>query len=496
MRAIDKSFGATRALADVDLEVLPGEVHALIGENGAGKSTLMKVLSGAISSDAGEMLLDGAAYRPSSPADGRRRGIAMIYQELSLAPHLSTLENIVLGVEPARGLLLDRKEARRRASDALRQVGRADIPLDLPTRKLAPAEQQLVEIARSVAIGCNLFVFDEPTSSLSQADTQHLFSFIAKLREEGHSVIYISHVLEEVKEISDRFTVLRDGRVVGSGQTQGVALDEVVEMMVGRTVKELYLRSEREPGEVLLSTTDLASVELLSSASLSLRRGEVLGVAGLIGAGRTQLMRSIFGLDPITAGEVTVAGISGRCTTHVRWKQGVGMVSEDRKNEGLALELSVSDNLCLPGLARLGRMGWFTPSAQHDATQTWIERLGIRCRSPRQRVVQLSGGNQQKVALARLLYTDVDLLLLDEPTRGVDVGSKADIYRLLDKLARGTGERPPKAVLLVSSHLPELLGTCDRIAVMWRGELGRARPVSELDEHRIMLAATGAGGTL
>jgi len=482
MTDVHKRFGATVALDGVDLEVSSGEVLALVGENGAGKSTLMKVLSGAHAPDRGEMFLDGKPYRPRGPLDARRAGVAMIYQELSLARHLSVMENIVLGMEPTIGPLLDRRRIRRTAAEALATLGRDDIAPETPVARLSVAEQQLVEIGRAVAIGCRVLVLDEPTSSLTRSDIGRLFDLVRRLRSSGHAIVYISHFLEEVKEISDRYTVLRDGRSVGGGPTRGADTGRIISMMVGRQVEDLYPRSARTPGEALLDVSDLAGNPKPGRASLTLRRGEVLGIAGLVGAGRTELLRTIFGLGTVRAGTVRVAAYTGPASPGRRWAQGVGMVSEDRKAEGLALALSIADNLTLSSLPPVA-----SPKAQARASRAWADRLSIRCRSPRQPVGDLSGGNQQKVALARLLHHDVDVLLLDEPTRGIDVGSKAQIYRAIDDLARRG-----KAVLMVSSYLPELLGVCDRVAVMCRGVLGPARPVAEVTEHQVMLEATGA----
>lgn len=494
MLGVGQRFGPTQALCDVGLEVRSGEVLALVGENGAGKSTLMKVLSGALVPDQGTMELDGAPYRPQSPADGRQAGVAMIYQELSLAPHLSVAENILLGVEPKRGPLVDWPELRKRARAALAEVGRADLPLDAPAGRLSIAEQQLVEIARSVALKCRVLVLDEPTSSLAQQDVARLFALIRRLRERGVAIIYISHFLEEVKALGDRFTVLRDGKVSGGGVVRETEPAAIVSMMVGRQVDDLYPRNPRTPGETVMRVHNLAGQWKPTDASLELRRGEVVGVAGIVGAGRTEFLRAIMGLDPIRCGEVRVGGVDGWQAPNARWRHGMGLVSEDRKVEGLALDLSIAENITLPRMRGLGPSRFVTPGGQDRASEPLVERLAIKCRSPRQPVGALSGGNQQKVAIARLLHADCDLLLLDEPTRGIDVGSKAQIYRLIDQLAAGdpaTG-RKPRAVLVVSSYLPELLGICDRIAVMYRGKLGDCRPVEELDEHRIMLAATGA----
>ncbi len=493
MAGVAKRFGATQALAGVDLHVRGGEVHALVGENGAGKSTLMKVLSGAIVPDAGEMLLDGERYRPLSPADGRREGVAMIYQELSLAPHLSVAENISLGAEPTRGLFVEWRQLREGAAAALAEIGRPDLDLDVACGQLSVGEQQLVEIARSVAVGCRVLVLDEPTSTLPKEDVQKLFALIRRLRDRGVAIVYISHYLQEIKEICKQFTVLRDGRPSGSGEVASTPSADIARMMIGRQPEECYRHNGRVAGDVVLSVQCLAGPTKLVNASFELRRGEVAGIAGVVGAGRTELLRALFGLDPIQSGQIRVAALEGWQPPNVRWRQRVGLVSEDRKEEGLALDLSVAENITLPKLDGLGPCSWVSSRSQDRASEPLIRRLSIKCTSPRQSVSALSGGNQQKVALARLLHADVDLLFLDEPTRGIDIGSKVEIYRVIDQLAVGDPiqNRPPKAVLVVSSYLPELLGLCDRIAVMCRGRLGEFRPTMELDEHRIILAATG-----
>ena len=494
MQGVRKRFGATVALGGVDLTVAAGQVLALVGENGAGKSTLMKVLSGAHQPDEGRMWLDGVEYRPRNPLDARRAGVAMIYQELSLAKHLSVAENILLGVEPGTGPFMDRATARRTAADAMRQLGRPDIPADVPVGRLSIAAQQLVEIGRAIAVGCRVLVLDEPTSSLTSHDIELLFDLVKRLKGQGISVIYISHFLEEVKKISDAYTVLRDGRTVGGGSTADAPTKKMISMMVGRDVADLYPRSRRSPGEELLRIEGVSGRTKPQSASLSLHRGEVVGIAGLVGAGRTELLRTLFGLDPIRSGEIRVGAFSGSAGPRRRWEQGMGMVSEDRKTEGLALGMSIADNMTLSQLDRFGPGGLVFPGRQSAAAGRWVDRLSIKCRTSRQAVGDLSGGNQQKVAIGRLLHHDVDLLLLDEPTRGIDVGSKAQIYKLIDELATGEASsgREPKAILMVSSYLPELLGTCDRIAVMCRGKLGPARPVADTNEHQIMLEATGA----
>jgi ribose transport system ATP-binding protein len=435
-----------------------------VGQNGAGKSTLMAVLAGALQPDAGKMTLDGGSYAPKDPFEARRAGVAMIYQELSLAPHLSVMENIALGIEPSRFGLVDRAQVRKTALAALNQLGHPEIAPEAPVSGLSPAAQQLVEIARALAMQCRVLVLDEPTSSLGFDDVRTLFELIARLKQQGLAIVYISHFLEEVKRVSDRFAVLRDGRHVGEGETAATPTGQIVSLMVGRALEELYPHSARTRGEPVLQVD-----------RLTLHRGEILGIAGLLGAGRTRLLRRLFGLAP------------GTVTPRQRWQQQMGMLSEDRTGEGLALGLSIADNLTLTKLRELGPGFFVVPSRQAAATERWIGSLGIRAVGPWQAIASLSGGNQQKVAFARLLHHDVDVLLLDEPTRGIDVGSKAQIYKLMDELVS-----QQKAVLLVSSYFPELLGLCDRIAVMSRGRLGEARLASEWTEHALVMEAAGA----
>lgn len=485
MNGIRKSFGATIALAGVDLNAAAGEVLALVGENGAGKSTLMKTLSGAYKADAGEMFLEGQPYHPANPHAARHAGVCMIYQELSLAPHLSVEENILLGIEPRRFGIMDWKTVRKRAADALAELGHKDIDPRAITGSLSIARQQMVEIARAIASGCKVLVLDEPTSSLAAKDIERLFHLIRTLKDRGCAVIYISHILEEVREISQRVTVLRDGKSVGGGATSDLSDSEIVKLMAGRDVEELYPRTHRQRSEPIMSLENLSGKTLPRDASLVLHRGEVFGIAGLIGSGRTELLRAIFGLDPVAAGAIKVEQISGPASPAVRWNQAVGMVSEDRKREGLALNLSIEDNLVLSQLRGLGPPGFVLPRKVRRTAREWIQKSRVKCRETGDSINTLSGGNQQKVAIARLLHHDCDVLLLDEPTRGIDVGAKAEIYRTIDDLAR-----QGKAVLMVSSYLPELLGVCDRIAVMSRGRLGPAHPVGEVDELSLMTEAT------
>jgi ribose transport system ATP-binding protein len=489
---IVKRFGATTALDGVDLTVGPGEVHALIGENGAGKSTLMNIIAGAASADGGQMRLDDVAYAPASPHDARRCGIALIHQELSLCPHLTVAENITLGMEPSRWGWIDRVTGRRRAMELLDRFGRADIPADRPVGRLPLAARQVVEICRALAANARVLLMDEPTSSFQRDDTERLFALVRELASDGMAILYISHFLEEVREIAGRYTVLRDGRTVAAGAIAETSDEELIARMVGRSVTALF--PERSPatehsGEVVLSVSDLAAPGV-THASLELRRGEVLGIGGLIGSGRTELVRALFGLAPVTSGRITLRGESlGVCgaTPTDRLEQGFGYVSEDRKGEGLALPLSVADNLTATRLSACTMgWGWLDLGRQNRVARHWMKALSIRARSPAQRTLALSGGNQQKVAVGRLLNQDATVLLLDEPTRGIDIGSREQVYGVIARCAA-----EGKAVLLVSSYLPELFGVCDRIAVMRRGRLLPARPVAEWTPESVMAAAVG-----
>jgi ribose transport system ATP-binding protein len=491
MQAIHKRFGSTQALRGVSLEVAAGEVHALNGENGAGKSTLMKVLSGAERPDAGAMFLDGRPYQPTGPQGARLSGVAMIYQELALAPHLDVETNVMLGLEERRWGFVRRRLHRQRVRDALALLQHPEIRPETSVYRLSPGASQLVEVARALVVDARVIVFDEPTSSLTRHDTEHLFALIERLKGRGVSIIYISHFLEEVQRVAGRYTILRDGQTVTTGAVTGTPLESIIEQMVGRSLSELYPHVPHEMGPPVLRLRGLVgqASRLPAGVDLTLHRGEILGIFGLVGAGRTETLRVLFGLEPASAGEVE---IKGRPSPHAapgrRILEGVGLLSEDRKQEGLALSQTVADNLTYSWLRPYARAGWLRLGLRRGAVRAWLDRLRVRCRGPEQKVVELSGGNQQKVALARLLHQQADILLLDEPTRGVDVGSKAEIYRLVGELAR-----QGKSVLFVSSYLPELLGVCDRLAVMARGRLSASRPVAEWTAEQIMTFATGGG---
>ena len=490
MRQIAKRFGHTVALSNVTLDVAGGEVHALVGENGAGKSTLMKILAGAEPADAGTIELNGHAFSPAGPLDSLNAGIAMIYQEFNLAPHLSVGANMLLGREPTvGGFLFDELlggTMRRRCRATLDRLGVA-VPLDRRVGSLGVADQQMVEIARALLSGARLIIMDEPTSALAAHEVRRLFDLIRQLRSEGISIVYISHFLEEVEELADRLTVLRDGRTVGTGPVAEWPRKRIIEAMVGRHVEEMYPRIEHKIGEPLLHVQALKGRALPRRAEFTLHRGEILGIAGLVGAGRTETLRTLFGLDPVRGGDATLNGIRITRFSPEDWNaRGVGLLSEDRKGEGLAQNLPCSANITLPALGRAAKWGWIFRPRERRAAGDLARTLNIKWADPSQPVSGLSGGNQQKVAMARLLYTDADVLLLDEPTRGIDVGAKVDLYRAVGELARRG-----KAVVMVSSYLPELFGVCDRIAVMSRGVLSAPYPVEELTPEKVMHLAVG-----
>lgn len=491
LRGITKRFGATVALGGVELSVQPGEVHALIGENGAGKSTLLNIIAGGLRPDEGEISLFGRPYAPSSTLEARRSGIALIHQELSLCPHLTVAENIVLGAESSRWGVVDREACHRRSMDLLEHFSHPEIRCDRPVGELPVAAQQVVEICRALSAQAGVVLMDEPTSSLPRADVERLFTLIRQLRANGMAVVYISHFLEEVREIADRYTILRDGRSVDTGEIRDVSDEHIVRQMVGRSMEGLFpTRARRDPGEVLLEVRDLSAPPATRRASFELRRGEILGIAGLMGSGRTEMVRALFGLGGAKEGSIRIGrleelargGNPGR-----RLAQGIGYLSEDRKQEGLALPLSVADNLTMTrmgGVSRLG--GWIDSRLQQDTAAGWIRTMAIRARSPMQRVRTLSGGNQQKVVLGRLLHQRADVLLLDEPTRGIDIGSKATVYEAIASAAD-----QGKAVLMISSYLPELFGMCDRLAVMSRGILSPSRPIAEWTPESVLATAIG-----
>jgi ribose transport system ATP-binding protein len=436
--------------------------------------------------DAGHLEVAGAPYAPRSPRDARAAGIALIHQELSLFPHLTVAENLLMGDEPARGPLFDRERALATTRQVLAEFGHEELRPDAVVGRLPIGARQVVEICRAMAQRARVVLMDEPTSSLPRGDVDRLFALVKRLAATGVAVVYISHFLEETRAVASAYTVLRDGRTVGTGPLASVANEQLIALMVGRTVSELFpARRAAPPGEVVLQVDGLAAPGV-RDASLALRRGEVLGIFGLMGSGRTEMVRALFGLARPRAGAVRVHARERRLLDPParRLAAGVGYLSEDRKGEGLALPLSIADNVTLTRLGSCARGGILDPRAQREqATERALE-LDVRMRDAGQPVRTLSGGNQQKVALARIVHQQADVLLLDEPTRGIDVASKAQVYEAVARAAAAG-----RAVLMVSSYLPELLGVCDRVAVMCRGRLGPARAVSEWTPESMLEAA-------
>lgn len=489
---VSKRFGPTVALDEVNLRLQQGEVHALIGENGAGKSTLMNLLAGLLQPDAGQMEVAGQPYAPVNPVEARSRGIVLIHQELSLFSHLTVAENIMMGIEPSRLGLLNTGDLRARTAEVLNAFHHPEIKPETCVSNLSIAARQIVEVCRALAARARFILMDEPTSSLQRDDVDHLFGLIRKFRTQGITVIYISHFLEEVREIADNFTVLRDGRSVATGELKSVSDDQLIAHMVGRPMQNLFpprAPAAERTGETLLEVSGLSAPAGLKEANLELRRGEILGVSGLMGSGRTQLVRTILGLEKVHSGSIKLkdkpaSAREGKQTLGLFQK--LGYLSEDRKGEGLAITLSIADNVTMTRLSSCSRWGWLSLSRQRRQAEAATESLGVRAHDVQQPVSTLSGGNQQKVSLARLLHQDAGILLLDEPTRGIDIGSKAQIYKTIAECAdKG------KAVLMISSYLPELFGMCDRLAVMSRGRLSPARPIAEWTPESVMQAAIG-----
>lgn len=484
MDSIAKRFGATHALRNVSLDAFGGETLALIGENGAGKSTLMKVLSGAHSPDSGSLMLNGRPYRPTKPIDARRAGVAMIYQELNLARDLSIEDNIMLGCERNRFGFVQTGQQREKVREALSLLGHADLSPQKSVGTLSIGMQQVVEIARAIVSNARVMIFDEPTSSLSKQDVQHLFAIIRRLQEQGLAIIYISHFLEEIREIASRYVVLRDGQTAGSGTLAETSDEQIVSLMVGRSVANLFPTVPHSMGDPALSIDHLTGAKMPSNLRLQLRKGEILGLFGLIGAGRTETLRCLFGLDRVRRGHVELNGRSPSYRPKARIAAGFGLVSEDRKGEGLAQQLSIADNMTLSAIYRYSFGGLLKLTSRRVAVDSWMKRLSIKARHSEQPIGQLSGGNQQKVAIARVLHQDASILLLDEPTRGIDVGTKAEIYRLIGELAA-----QGKSIIFVSSYLPELLAVCDTVGVMARGKLREVRRASDWTENEVLSVA-------
>jgi rhamnose transport system ATP-binding protein len=485
LKGIQKRFGGVVALRAGSLAVNAGEVHLLLGENGAGKSTMMKIVAGMIQRDAGEMLWQGRSVNFRRPMEAAAVGIAMVHQESQLAPHLSVAENLFLGRE--QRLPLGWVNRRRMQEQAARLIEQHGFPLqaDWHVERLSPAGKQLVEICRAIQHGSSLLIFDEPTSALSESETGEVFRIVRTLRERGMGVIYITHRLEELRAVGDRVTILRDGDTVHTSELAGLTTERIIHYMVGREVTAIYQRDSLPPGEARLTVEHLNRAPLLKDLSFTLHAGEIVGVAGLVGAGRTELCRALFGLDHIDSGRVLVDGKPSRvdspCTAV---RAGIALIPEDRQKHGLATGLSIGYNMSLAGLDKYSRFGFLNHASEGKAVTDFSARLKVRADSSKQLAGQLSGGNQQKVVIAKWLLRDARVFLFDEPTRGIDVGAKVEVFELMDRLARGGA-----AILMVSSELSELLQVADRILVMRQGRITAELPGRTTQEEIMRYAA-------
>lgn len=487
MEHIRKIFPGVIALDDVQFELCQGKVHILLGENGAGKSTLMKILSGAYQKTAGRILLEGADIEIKSPGHAQAMGISIIYQELNLVPYLSAGENIFLGREPTiiPGVV-DFGKLYVKAQMLLDGLG-VEINAKTPVAELGIAQQQMVEVAKALSLDARILIMDEPTSSLTEQEIGQLFAAIRKLRDKGVAIVYISHRMEELFEIGDRVTVLRDGRYIGTHEISEISKDELIQMMVGRQLTQQYPKRSASMGEEVLRVDNLTVKGKLNNISFSLRKGEVLGIAGLLGSGRTELARAIFGLERIESGSIYVK----KKMRKIRSPQkainlGLGFLTEDRKMQGLVMLLSVKENIALPSVARLSRFGVMNTAEETEAAQRFVNDLRIKTPSLEQKVMFLSGGNQQKVVLSKWLCSHAEILIFDEPTRGVDIGAKVEIYELMNELTtKGV------AIIMISSELPEILGMSDRILVMAQGTIAGQFLSEEANQEKILHCALG-----
>jgi rhamnose transport system ATP-binding protein len=482
-----KSFGAVTALADGSISLYPGEAHALLGENGAGKSTLVKVLGGVYRADSGALTIDGEPVDFGGPADAQAAGVSIIYQEPSLFPDLTVAENIFMGRQPVgSGRRIDRRAMDREAREIF---GRLGVLLDpgRPARGLSVADQQIVEIAKALSVNARVLVMDEPTAALTTVEVLRLFDVIKTLRSHGAAVLFISHRLEEVFACCQRVTIMRDGRFVRSAPIEELTIDDIIRSMVGRDLDQLFPKSETAPGEVVLEVSELSSEGVFADISFTVRAGEIVALAGLVGAGRSEVARAVFGIDRRTSGTVRLNGKElPNGNPRAAMAAGMALVPEDRRNQGLVMDLGIDQNVALGSLSRLSRLGLIFRSSERSLAATWATRLQLKFGRLRNAVSTLSGGNQQKVVLGKWLARAPKLLIIDEPTRGIDVGTKAEVHRILDGLvADGT------AVLMISSELPEVLGMADRVLVLREGRMTAELARSDADENAIMRAATG-----
>jgi rhamnose transport system ATP-binding protein len=487
LRGISKGFGAVQALQNVDLSLYPGEVHALVGENGAGKSTLVKILAGVHRPDKGSLKIAGTEVELRGPAQSQSQGIAVIHQEPTLFPDLNVAENIYMGRQPRdRFGRVDWKRMYRDVQDLLSSL---DVQLNLytPVRGLSVADQQLVEIAKALSLQARVLVMDEPTAALSHHEVEELFVIVRQLRQRGVAILFISHRLDEIFALADRITVLRDGRHVITSLGSELTPEATIRHMVGRELSALFPKSASEIGDVVLAVEHLTRNGVFSDISFQLRKGEILGFAGLVGAGRTEVARVLFGIDRADAGEVRVKGeVVHIDSSKAAMRYGIAYVPEDRHQQGLVLDFTIIANMTLPILAQVSRFGLMDRRQEYALAEGYARQLQVRASGLDQQVKALSGGNQQKVVLAKWLATDPAVLILDEPTRGIDIGAKAEVHRIISDLAaRGL------AIILISSELPEVLAMADRVLVMHEGRITGEFDRSEADQETVMFAATG-----
>lgn len=488
MNHIAKSFPGVKVLDDVTLQVRPGEVHALMGENGAGKSTLMKILMGIYTADAGEVILDGQPLVARNPRDAMDKGVAMIHQELNPILDMQVFENIYIGRERKKGLLVDKSRMVDETTKLLRELG-IDISATAYMRELSVAQCQLIEIVKAISLSSKVVVMDEPTSAITDREVETLFRQIRRLKSENVAVIYISHKMDEIFQICDTITVLRDGKFIGTDAAANMTNDQLIRMMVGRDITEVFPKTDADIGEVVLEVKDLSLGRHVKHVSFSLRRGEVLGIAGLVGAGRSELVETIFGMRHKTGGEIYVNGQPVNIT-HPRHAiaHKIALITEDRKFTGLNLVGTVAENITLVDLPHLFPAGLIDRKKENEVSNHYIEELSIKTPTAQQLVGNLSGGNQQKVVIAKWLLSEPDIIILDEPTRGIDVGAKRDIYLLIGELVKNG-----KAVIVISSEIPEVMGLSDRIIVMAEGRLTGEIERKDFSQERIMTYAAQFG---
>jgi len=487
MKGIHKAFGSNQVLSGVDFDLREGEVHALMGENGAGKSTLMNILTGLHARDKGTILIDGKETYFANPKEAERQGIAFIHQELNIWPDMTVVDNLFIGKEMSSTWgLLKSKEMKALAIEQFKRLS-VDIPLNIEAGQCSVGQQQMIEIAKALLTDTKVIIMDEPTSALTEREIQKLFEVIQSLKKEGVSIVYISHRMEEIFEICDRITVMRDGRTVDTKPIPETNFDEVVKKMVGRELTERYPARNPSPGEVVLEVEHATRKGSFEDVSFSVHQGEIVGFSGLMGSGRTEIMRALFGLDRLDQGEVRMFGKKVEIRKPVdAVNHGIGFITEDRKDEGLVLDFSVRDNMVLPSISGFTKKGIISTQSEKVFVDALIKRLQIKTHSAETAAGNLSGGNQQKVVIAKWIGIGPKLLILDEPTRGVDVGAKREIYQLMNEL---TGHSV--AIIMVSSELPEVLGMSDRIVVVHEGRITGELTKAEATQEKIMTLATG-----